>query len=115
MKHKMADFMSNREPASTCFPNPPAHQNAARKISRTSQQSSIKRLRIDLDYGKTKLCGKVLEIHLRGDAKLRASELTRAVFGDDVVEHYANGARVELAAFDAAVTDWELRRSFERM
>jgi len=33
----------------------------------------------------------------------------------EVVEHYANGARVELAAFDAAVTDWELRRSFERM
>jgi glutamine synthetase len=44
-----------------------------------------------------------------------ASELARNVFGDDVVEHYANGARVELAAFDAAVTDWELRRSFERM
>jgi glutamine synthetase len=32
-----------------------------------------------------------------------------------VVEHYANGARVELAAFDAAVTDWELQRSFERL
>ena len=43
------------------------------------------------------------------------SALARTVFGDDVVEHYANGARVELAAFDAAVTDWELRRSFERM
>jgi glutamine synthetase len=44
-----------------------------------------------------------------------ASELARATFGDDVVEHYANNARIELAAFDAAVTDWELRRSFERM
>ncbi len=43
------------------------------------------------------------------------SELARSVFGDDVVGHYANNARVELAAFDAAVTDWELRRSFERM
>ena len=32
----------------------------------------------------------------------------------DVVEHYANGAKVELAAFDAAVTDWELYRGFER-
>jgi glutamine synthetase len=31
------------------------------------------------------------------------------------VEHYANAARVELAAYDAAVTDWELHRSFERM
>jgi glutamine synthetase len=36
-------------------------------------------------------------------------------FGDEVVEHYANYARVELAAFDAAVTDWELRRGFERL
>jgi glutamine synthetase len=43
------------------------------------------------------------------------SELARAAFGKDVVEHYANYARVELAAFDAAVTDWELRRSFERL
>ncbi|HCU93141.1 MAG TPA: glutamine synthetase, partial [Actinobacteria bacterium] len=43
------------------------------------------------------------------------SQLARQAFGDDVVEHYANGARVELAAFDAAVTDWELRRSFERL
>ncbi|RZU49711.1 glutamine synthetase [Krasilnikovia cinnamomea] len=39
----------------------------------------------------------------------------RAAFGDEVVEHYANMARVELAAYDAAVTDWELRRGFERL
>jgi glutamine synthetase len=43
------------------------------------------------------------------------SALARTFFGDDVVEHYANNARVELTAFDAAVTDWELRRGFERM
>ncbi|WP_175407996.1 glutamine synthetase family protein [Streptomyces sp. TRM64462] len=43
------------------------------------------------------------------------SALAKAAFGDEVVAHYANMARVELAAFDAAVTDWELRRSFERM
>jgi glutamine synthetase len=43
------------------------------------------------------------------------SSIARDAFGDDVVEHYANNARVELAAFDAAVTDWELRRGFERM
>ena len=35
--------------------------------------------------------------------------------GDEVIEHYANYARVELAAYDAAVTDWELRRCFERL
>jgi glutamine synthetase len=43
------------------------------------------------------------------------STLAREAFGEDVVEHYANNARVELAAFDAAVTDWELRRGFERL
>lgn len=44
-----------------------------------------------------------------------ASEVAREAFGDDVVAHYRNMARVELEAFDAAVTDWELRRSFERL
>jgi len=43
------------------------------------------------------------------------SPLAREVFGDEVVDHYANNARVELAAFDAAVTDWELFRGFERL
>ncbi|MET9119816.1 glutamine synthetase family protein [Streptomyces sp. NPDC004528] len=43
------------------------------------------------------------------------SPVARAAFGDEVVAHYRNMARVELEAFDAAVTDWELRRSFERM
>ena len=35
--------------------------------------------------------------------------------GDDVVDHYVNAADVELAAFNAAVTDWERRRGFERL
>ena len=43
------------------------------------------------------------------------SEVARAAFGDEVVDHYTNMADVELRSFDAAVTDWELRRSFERM
>jgi glutamine synthetase len=43
------------------------------------------------------------------------SPVARAAFGDEVVAHYRNMARVELDAYDAAVTDWELRRSFERM
>lgn len=44
-----------------------------------------------------------------------ASAVARAAFGDEVVDHYTNMADVELAAFESAVTDWELRRSFERM
>ena len=39
----------------------------------------------------------------------------RATFGEDVQAHYANMARVELAAFGAAVTDWERFRNFERI
>ncbi|MFD6301044.1 glutamine synthetase family protein [Streptomyces sp. NPDC060235] len=53
---------------------------------------------------------------LREAAELwEKSPIARAAFGDEVVAHYRNMARVELEAFDAAVTDWELRRSFERM
>ncbi|MGW4497241.1 glutamine synthetase family protein [Micromonospora sp. NPDC004336] len=44
-----------------------------------------------------------------------SSALAGEAFGDEVVAHYANQARVELAAFDAAVTDWELFRGFERL
>jgi len=43
------------------------------------------------------------------------SELAAEAFGTEVVEHYANYARVELTAYEAAVTDWELRRGFERL
>jgi glutamine synthetase len=43
------------------------------------------------------------------------SELAATTLGTEVREHYANYARVELAAYDAAVTDWELRRCFERL
>ena len=45
----------------------------------------------------------------------RRRALAREAFGDDVVAHYLNNARVELAAFNAAVTDWERIRGFERL
>jgi glutamine synthetase len=41
--------------------------------------------------------------------------VAKRAFGGEVVAHYANAARVELAAFEAAVTDWELVRGFERL
>ncbi len=44
-----------------------------------------------------------------------ASGLAREAFGEEVVEHYSNYARVELAAYESAVTDWELFRGFERL
>ena len=43
------------------------------------------------------------------------SKVARAALGDDVVDHYVNMADVELTAYNAAVTDWELRRGFERL
>jgi glutamine synthetase len=41
--------------------------------------------------------------------------VAKHAFGDEVVAHYGNYAQVELAAFDAAVTDWEMFRGFERL
>jgi glutamine synthetase len=43
------------------------------------------------------------------------SSLAREAFGEEVLAHYANNARVELAAYDRAITDWELFRGFERI
>ena len=50
--------------------------------------------------------------HTMAEARERfaSSDLARAAFGDEVVDHYTNMADVELAAYDAAVTDWELRQ-----
>ena len=44
-----------------------------------------------------------------------ASEVAREAFGQEVVDHYLNRARVEIEAFEAAVTDWERYRGFERL
>jgi glutamine synthetase len=43
-----------------------------------------------------------------------ASTVARQAFGENVVSHYVNNAHVEVAAFNAAVTDWERVRGFER-
>ena len=43
------------------------------------------------------------------------SAIAVEVLGEDVVKHYLHYADTEIEAFDAAVTDWELRRGFERL
>ncbi|MEO7427970.1 MAG: glutamine synthetase family protein [Acidimicrobiales bacterium] len=48
-------------------------------------------------------------------ARFETSEVARAAFGSEMVDHYAHGARVEQSAFDGAVTDWERFRGFERL
>jgi glutamine synthetase len=43
------------------------------------------------------------------------SALARRAFGDEVVDFYVHHARLELDAFNNAVTDWEKVRYFERI
>ena len=52
---------------------------------------------------------------LRDAAELfGSSAIALEAFGADVVNHYLNNARIEQRAFDAAITDWERVRGFER-
>ena len=44
----------------------------------------------------------------------RTSEVAKWAFGDEVHQHLLNSAEQEWAAFNRAVTDWELRRNFEQ-
>ena len=43
------------------------------------------------------------------------SAIARDAFGQEVVDHYLNRANIELESFEAAVTDWEKYRGFERL
>ena len=45
----------------------------------------------------------------------QSSDVAKLAFGQEVVDHYANMARIELAAYNSSVTDWERFRCFERM
>ncbi|MBK9179667.1 MAG: glutamine synthetase [Acidimicrobiales bacterium] len=47
--------------------------------------------------------------------ELERSEVAAAAFGPDVHHHLLNTAYQEWATFNRAVTDWELRRNFERI
>jgi glutamine synthetase len=46
---------------------------------------------------------------------LNQSRLARRVFGDETVDFYVHTARLEVAAYDNVVTDWERVRYFERI
>jgi glutamine synthetase len=47
-------------------------------------------------------------------AALDGSAMLRAAFGDEVIDHYVHAARWEQFESDRRVTDWDLRRGFER-
>ena len=46
---------------------------------------------------------------------LDRSALARRAFGAEVIEFYTHTARLEVQAFNDAVTDWERFRYFERI
>lgn len=43
-----------------------------------------------------------------------SSKMLREALGNDVVDHYAHAARWEQSEYDRRITDWELKRGFER-
>ncbi|TDK38904.1 glutamine synthetase [Rhizobium deserti] len=46
---------------------------------------------------------------------LDGSQLLRAAFGEDVIDHYVRAAQWEQEEYDRRVTDWEVARGFERV
>ncbi len=48
-------------------------------------------------------------------ARFKVSADARRLLGDDVVDHYSHFFATEIAAHNAAVSDWELNRYFERI
>ena len=46
--------------------------------------------------------------------ELDRSDAAREIFGDDVVAHYLNAARVEQELYDSVVHNWDLERYLER-
>ena len=47
-------------------------------------------------------------------AELHASKILRAAFGDAVIDHYCHAADWEISELDRVVTDWDVKRGFER-
>jgi glutamine synthetase len=45
---------------------------------------------------------------------MRGSKMLRAAFGEEVIDHYVHTAEWEQFEYDRRVTDWELKRGFER-
>jgi glutamine synthetase len=45
---------------------------------------------------------------------LHKSSLLRTAMGDDVIDHYLHTGRWEQFEYDRRITDWEIRRGFER-
>jgi glutamine synthetase len=55
--------------------------------------------------------------HTLGEAAalMSKSKMLRAAFGEDVVDHYVHAAEWEVSEHNRVVTDWEVKRGFERL
>ena len=66
--------------------------------------------------------GNMYQANIRGIPKtlrealseLNNSKIMRNLFGDDVIDHYVHAGEWEQFEYDRRITDWELRRYFER-
>jgi glutamine synthetase len=64
-------------------------------------------------YGNENL-GKIPGTLREATTCLRRSKMLRAAFGEGVIDHYVHAAEWEQLEYDRRVTDWELKRGFER-
>ena len=48
------------------------------------------------------------------DHLVAGQTMLREAFGDEVIDHYVHTAAWEQFEYDRRVTDWELKRGFER-
>ena len=105
--------VENRVPGRRREPVPRGRGDHRRRAARHRERA---RARADADRQRLHLgrAARAVDAARRAPTCSPAPQVAKAAFGDDVVAHYLNNARVELAAYDAAVTDWERVRGFER-
>ena len=53
-------------------------------------------------------------VHSDIELPLERSKAAVSIFGQDVVDHYLNAARVEQQAYDSVVHAWDRERYLER-
>ncbi|HEY7749711.1 MAG TPA: glutamine synthetase family protein [Aestuariivirgaceae bacterium] len=65
-------------------------------------------------YDKTRKAREIPKTLREALIRLDKSALLRQAMGDDVIEHYLHTGRWEQFEYDRRITDWEIKRGFER-
>ena len=66
-------------------------------------------------YSDTELDAEAIPSNLyKAITALEQSSMLKEAFGKDVVDHYVRCGEVEIEEFERVVTDWEIKRGFER-